>query len=72
MPADDYGIVNWCRVAISNDKSTQWVPSLFCVSFLISFFLKLTLAGRLWVICVREDNDSNDYTAYMDYMDPIP
>ena len=24
----------------SNDKSTWWVPSLFCVSFLISFFLK--------------------------------
>ena len=36
-----FGItVNWCRVAISNDKLTQWVPSLFCVSFLISFFLK--------------------------------
>ena len=33
-------IVNWCRVAISNDKSTEWVPSLFCVSFLVSFFLK--------------------------------
>ena len=31
-------IVNWCRVAISNDKSTQWVPSLFCVSFLIYFY----------------------------------
>ena len=34
-------IVNWCRVAVSNDKSTQWVPSLFCASFLIPFFLKV-------------------------------
>ena len=23
------GFVNWCRVAISNDESTSWVPSLF-------------------------------------------
>ena len=25
-------IINWCRVAVSNDNSTLWVPSLFCVS----------------------------------------
>ena len=43
----------------SNDKSTKWVPSLFYVSFLISFFLKLIVACRLCVIYVREDNDSN-------------
>ena len=30
-------LLNWYRVAISNDKSTSWVPSLFCVSFLIFF-----------------------------------
>ena len=33
--------VNWCRAAISNDKSTWWVPSLFVVFFfffLIFFF----------------------------------
>ena len=32
-----YCLLNWYRVAISNDKSTSWVPSLFCVSFLIFF-----------------------------------
>ena len=43
-----------------------------CASFLISFFLKLVVACRLCVVCVREDNDSNvhcigyDYTDYMD------
>ena len=30
----------------------------FCVSFLMSFFLKLIVACRLCVIYVREDNDS--------------
>ena len=34
-------------------------PSLFLVSFLISFFLKLTVAFRWCVIYVREDDDSN-------------
>ena len=28
-------IGNWFRVAISNDKSTEWLPSPFCCSFLI-------------------------------------
>ena len=27
------GVVNWCRVTTSNDKSTQWVPSFFLVVF---------------------------------------
>ena len=27
------GIVNWCRVVISNDKSTWWVPSLSVYDF---------------------------------------
>ena len=31
----------------------------FCVSPLITFFLKLIVACRLCVIYVREDNDSN-------------
>ena len=36
--------------AISNDKSTKWVPSLFCVSFLIFFFLincVLSMSGKI-------------------------
>ena len=52
-------IVIGCRVAVSNDKSTKWVPPLFCVSFLISFFFKLFVACWLCVIYVREDNDSS-------------
>ena len=34
-------IVNWYKVAVSNDKR------------------KLIVNYELWVICVREDNDSN-------------
>ena len=49
---------NWCRVAVFHDKSTWWIPSLFCVSFL-SIFLKLIVICRMWVIYVREDNGSN-------------
>ena len=33
--------------------------TFFGSSFLISFFLKLIVACRLFVIYVREDNDSN-------------
>ena len=32
---------------------------IFRFSFLIPFFLKLIVACRLCVICVRQDNDSN-------------
>ena len=46
--------VNWCRVAISNDKSTSWVPSLFVVVIFYSPFLKLFVARRLCVIDVKE------------------
>ena len=38
----------------------------------MSLFLKLSVACRLCVIYVWEDNDSNvyyDYMTYMDYMD---
>ena len=53
-------IVNWCRVAVSDDKSTLWLPSFFVfIFFLIYFFLKLIVACVLCVIYVREDNDSN-------------
>ena len=38
------GIVNSDRVAISSDKSTQWVPSIFC-SFLIPFYPSAPRAG---------------------------
>ena len=41
-----------------NYKSTEWVPSHLCFSFLIPLFLKLIVACRLCVICVKEDNDS--------------
>ena len=66
-------IVNWCRVAVSNDKSIWWVPSLFCVSFLTYFFFKLIVAaycvlsmwGKKWFQCI-----GYDYMACMDYMDP--
>ena len=26
-------VVNWCRVAVFNDRSTEWVPSLFVFVF---------------------------------------
>ena len=29
--------VNWCRVAISNENSTLWMPSLLCCTFFIFF-----------------------------------
>ena len=51
--------VNWSRVFFPNDLSTQWVPSLFCCSFLIPFFSELIVARRSCVIYVKEDNDSN-------------
>ena len=41
----------------------KWVPSLFCFSFLIHFFLKLIVACRLCVIYMREDDDSNVFSA---------
>ena len=34
-------------------------PHFFVFSFLLPFFLKLIVAHRLCVICVREDNDFN-------------
>ena len=40
-------IINWCRVAISKDKSTFRVPLLFCF-----FFLKSVVTCRLCVIFV--------------------
>ena len=64
-------IVNWYRVAVSNNKSTKWVPYFLCLFFY--FFVKLIVACILGVIYVREDNDeciSYDYRACMDYMDP--
>ena len=33
--------------------------TILCFFFNIFFFLKLIVACRLWVIYVREDNDSN-------------
>ena len=47
-------IVNWCRVAISNDKS--WLFSLFCC--FLSIFVRLNVTCRLCVIFVREDTYS--------------
>ena len=44
------------------------MPSLFYI-----VFLKLSVACILYVVYVREDNDSDigyDYTACMDYLDP--
>ena len=52
-------IVNCCRVAISNNRSTKWVPSLFFSFLIYFFFLKLIVACRLCIIYVREDDDSN-------------
>ena len=37
------------------------MPSLFCISFLIYFFLQISCGPQMCVIYVREDNDSNAY-----------
>ena len=64
-------IVTLWRVAVSKDRSYQWVPTFFCVSFLF-IFLQLIVTCRLWVIYVREYNDSNvkghGYTVYVEYI----
>ena len=38
-------IVNWCRVSISNDKSTEWAPSLF-----VFLFWYLFSQSKLWYV----------------------
>ena len=45
--------INWYRFAASND----W-PSLF-VFWFYQFFLRLIVTCRLWIIYMREDNDSS-------------
>ena len=40
--------VNWCRFAISNDKSTKSVSSLFCFLF-IHFYLRPVLASGFFL-----------------------
>ena len=67
------------HVGIYGSRVAEGLPAsnvgLVCVSFLLSFFLKLIVACRWCVIYVREDNDCNvkgyDYMACMDYMDPM-
>ena len=46
-------IVSWGRVAVFNDKSSQWVPSLFCVTFLSYTPLQQSWKGVYWFHLVR-------------------
>ena len=42
-------IVSWGRVAVFNDKSSQWVPSLFCATFFIINPISTKLKGGILV-----------------------